>query len=141
MADAKQAYSKPLPLLEGLTGEFYAWCRRGELRFQRCRSCRAWRHVPREICAGCGSWEWDWEASSGRGQVFTWTVVARAMHPAFRTDVPCAPAVIEMEEGIRLLSTVVDCTPDELEIGASVEVRFDAVTPEVTLPRFRRIKS
>jgi uncharacterized OB-fold protein len=124
--------------MEGLAGEFYGWCRRGELRFQRCRACAAWRHVPREMCAGCGSWEWEWARSSGRGSLFTWTVVTRALHPAFLNDVPVAPAVIEMEEGVRLLSEVVDCPPEALEIGMPVEVVFQDVTSDIALPRFRR---
>jgi uncharacterized OB-fold protein len=138
MQEAAEVIAKPLPALEGLSREFYAWCERGELRFQRCTGCGAWRHVPREMCAECGSSEWEWERSSGRGRVFTWTVVARAMHPAFRSDVPFAPAVIELNEGVRLLSQVVDCPPEELQIDMPVEVTFEAVTPEITLPKFRR---
>jgi uncharacterized OB-fold protein len=60
------------------------------------------------------------------------------VHPAFEHDVPYASVVAEMEEGVRLLSTVIDCPPDELTIGMPVEVVFEAVTPEVTLPKFRR---
>jgi uncharacterized OB-fold protein len=133
-----RAAAKPLPDLAGFSKEFYGFCRRGELRFQRCNGCGAWRHVPREMCAACGCFEWEWAKSSGRGSVFTWTVVTRAMHPAFADDVPFAPAVIELEEGVRLLSQVVDCPPAELEVGMPVEVTFDDATSEVTLPRFRR---
>jgi uncharacterized OB-fold protein len=70
--------------------------------------------------------------------VFTWTVVARALHPTFQNDAPYAPVVIEMEEGVRLLSQVVGCAPSELAIGMPVEVVFEDVTAEVTLPKFRR---
>lgn len=132
------AYAKPLPATEGLAKEFYDWCKQHELRFQRCAGCGTWRHVPREMCAECGSWKWEWAKSSGRGKVFTWTVVARALHPAFQHDTPYAPVVVEMDEGVRLLSVVTDCTPDQLQIGMPVEVTFDDVTPEITLPRFRR---
>ena len=138
MSEATRRPAKPLPELEGLAKEFYAFCRQGELRFQRCSGCGAWRHVPREMCAACGSFEWEWSKSSGRGRVFTWTVVARALHPAFAQDVPFAPAVIELEEGVRLLSQVVDCAPEALCVGMPVEVVFDAATPEIALPRFRR---
>jgi hypothetical protein len=72
--------------------------------------------------------------------VFTWTVIARALHPAFQNDTPYAPVVIEMDEGVRLLSQVVDCAPDQLRIGMPVEVVFDAVTSEITLPKFRRAR-
>ena len=135
---SEKAVPKPLPVLEGFTGEFYAACQRGELIFQRCDNCGAWRHVPRELCAECGSWDWNWQASSGRGKVFTWTVVERPLHPAFVEDVPLAAVVVELEEGVRLLSHVVDCPPDELEMEMPVVVQFDTVTDDVTLPRFRR---
>jgi hypothetical protein len=91
------------------------------------------------MCADCGSWNWEWACSSGRGRVFTWTVVARALHPAFQDACPYAPAVIEMEEGVRILSEVTDCPPDELEIDLPVEVIFEDATEEVTLPKFRRV--
>jgi len=135
---AASSQARPLPQLEGLAGEFYDWCEKRELRFQRCRGCRAWRHVPREMCAECGSWDWDWEPSSGRGAVFTWTVVNRAMHPAFSDDAPFAAVVVELEEGVRLLSHVVDCPLEALEIGLPVEVVFETASDEVTLPKFRR---
>jgi uncharacterized OB-fold protein len=141
MTQSGTEYGKPLPSLQDLSGEFYDWCKRGELRFQRCGECGAWRHVPREMCPRCGSWQWEWTRSSGRGTVFTWTVVNVALHPAFAGDVPLAPAVIEMEEGVRLLSQVVDCPPEQLEVGLPVEVVLDEVTPEVSLPRFRRARA
>ncbi len=133
------AYTKPLPEMEGLSKEFYGWCKQHELRFQRCTNCATWRHVPREMCAACGSWNWEWTKSSGRGTIFTWTVAARPMHPAFQADVPYAAVVVEMDEGVRLLSRVVDCAPEALRIGMPVEVVFEDVTPEITLPKFRRV--
>lgn len=133
-----QTYDKPLPVLDGLAKEFYGWCKQRQLRFQRCTDCRVWRHVPRELCPECGSSNWEWTPSSGRGTVFTWTTIARALLPAFQPDAPYAPVVVEMEEGVRLLSSVVDCPSDQLRIGMPVEVTFDEVTPEVTLPKFRK---
>jgi len=135
---ANTSYAKPLPVLRGHSGEFYEWCKKGELRFQRCTRCRTWRHVPREMCAECGSMEWTWEASSGRGRVFTWTTTAVPLHPAFKGSTPYAVVVVEMEEGVRIVSEMIDCAPDVLEIDMPVEVAFDAVTPEVTLPKFKR---
>ncbi len=137
MGDA--SIPKPLPELEGFAKEFYEGCQRGELLFQCCGGCGSWRHVPRELCAQCGSWDWEWKASSGRGRVFTWTVVTRPLHPAFTEDVPLAAVVVELEEGVRLLTHVVDCPPDELEMEMPVEVAFEAVTPGVMLPKFRRV--
>ena len=138
MSETSAAYDKPLPVLEGLTKEFYDFCKQGTLHFQRCAGCSAWRHVPREMCPECGSWDWVWAPSTGRGKVFSWTVVGRALHPAFQDDTPYAPVIVEMDEGVRLLTQVTDVAPDALEIDMPVEIAFDAVTPEITLPRFRR---
>lgn len=144
MNKKKTEYQKPLPLLTGmaqsLTNAFYEYCKAGELRFQRCTRCGTYRHIPRPMCSECGSWDFEWALSSGRGTVFTWTVVRRAMHPDF-TEVDYAPVVIEMEEGIRLVSVIIDCPPENLKIGTLVEVCFDSVTDEVTLPKFRLFRA
>ncbi len=138
MSDPTAPTPRLLPTLQGFTQQFYDWCRQGELRFQRCDACGTWRHVPREICARCGSFASTWTRSSGRGRVFTWTVAVRAMHPAFAADAPYAPVVVEMDEGVRVVSLMVDCPPEDLRIDMPVAVVFEAVTPDVTLPKFRR---
>lgn len=141
MSETEAGPQKPLPVMEGLAGEFYEWCRRGELRVQRCLSCQSWRHPPREMCAECGGWDWEWAKSGGRGRVFSWTTSTRALHPAFKPEAPYAAVVVEMDEGVRLLSRVVDCVPDELTIAMRVEVVFERATDEIALPYFRRVDS
>ncbi len=144
MSDQTFKYDKPLPGLDGLTKEFYDFCKQEQLHFQRCSDCGVFRHVPREICAQCNSFEWEWVASSGKGKIYTWVVVNRALHPAFydasEDAVPMAPVVVEMEEGVRLLGNMLDCPPEELDFDMPVAVAYEAVTDAVTLPRFRRIK-
>ncbi len=70
--------------------------------------------------------------------MFTWTIAERAMHPAFVDAVPYAPVVVEMDEGVRLVTEIVDCKPADLEIGMRVEVAFAKVSDDLTLPKFRR---
>ncbi|MBV6424038.1 MAG: hypothetical protein NAOJABEB_01848 [Steroidobacteraceae bacterium] len=130
--------TRPLPAMTGLTAQFYEWCSRGELRFQRCSRCATFRHVPRDLCAECGSFDWEWARSSGNGTVFTYTIVARALHPGFADAVPYAAAVIELAEGVRILGNIVDCPPGELRIGMPVRVDFERQSDAVTLPVFRR---
>lgn len=127
----------------GSTGsgdEFYAWCARGELRLRRCNACEQWCHVPRVICPACGSRDWSWQPVRGSGRVYTWTVVHRAMHPAFAADVPYAVVVVALDEGPRIVSRLVDCPPEELAMDMPVEVVFErsAALGERVLPRFRR---
>jgi uncharacterized OB-fold protein len=132
---------KPIPKPEGLNAEFYEHCARHELRFQRCE-CGVWRHPPRVLCAACGSEEWTWALASGRGRVFTWTVTHQALHPAYADDVPYAVLVVEMDEGVRMVSTLRDLDPGDLALDLPVEVVFearpDATRPDaITLPCFR----
>jgi uncharacterized protein len=139
MSEASTEYKRPLPRRNGFAGEFYNYCRKHELRFQRCVDCGTWRHIPREMCAHCGSFRTEWARSSGRGKLFSWTTVRQPMLPQF-TDVPYSAVVIELEEGVRLLSWLDDVAPEELKLDLTVEVVFDDVTTEVTLPKFRRRK-
>ncbi len=134
-------YNKPLPGMDGLTKAFYSFCKDEALHFQQCTDCGSFRHVPREMCAQCNSFEWDWVKSSGRGTIYSWVVINRALHPAFYDPdpeaVPMAPVIVEMEEGVRLLSNMMDCAPEQLKMDMPVEVAYEAVTDEITLPRFR----
>ena len=130
-------YGKPLPRGEEFNGEFYRFCREHELRFQRCQDCGTWRHMPRESCHVCGSFNWTWEPAGGTGRVFSWTVIHRALHPGFADDLPYAATVVELEEGVRVVSQVLDLPLDQLRVGLPVKVVFVDVTPDVTLPKFR----
>ena len=134
------ALPKPRPVLEGLTGEYYGFCARGELRFQRCDDCGRWRHPPRVLCARCGSPRWTWTRSTGRGRVFTWTVVHQAMHPAFASEVPYAVLVVEMDEGVRLAANLRGAAPDELCLDWPVEVEFEVRDGTLTVPTFRPVR-
>lgn len=139
MGIAESNLVRPLPAMEGLAKQFYDWCGQGELRFQRCRRCRTFRHIPRELCAECGSFEWEWARSSGKGTVFSYTIVARALHPAFLKATPYAAVIVELEEGVRILSNVVDCPPGELRVGMPVRVAFEKQGDSVTLPVFQSV--
>jgi uncharacterized OB-fold protein len=131
-------YTKPLPRGENLHSEFYDYCNKRELRFQRCSDCQAWRHMPRESCEDCGSFNWTWEASSGKATLFSWTVIHRALHPAYAEEVPYTVVIVEMEEGVRLVTRLEDVSDDELKLGLPVVVEFEAVTPDDVLHKFRK---
>jgi uncharacterized OB-fold protein len=120
-----------------MTAEYYDFCRRGELRFQRCTDCGAWRHPPRVLCAACGSPRWAWGRSTGRGRIFTWTVVHQAMSPAFVSEIPYAVIVVETDEGVRVVANLRGAGPEVLRLDLPVEVVFETVDDELTLPMFR----
>src|SRR5690349_16658864 len=109
-----------VPNPAGLNAQFYAYCADGELRFQRCGACGAWRHPPRYRCGACGSPEWTWERSTGRGRVFSWTVTHRAIDPAYADELPYAIVVVELDEGPRLVGNLRDLAPSALTLGRPV---------------------
>jgi uncharacterized OB-fold protein len=107
----------------------------GELRIQRCTACRALRHPPGPMCPHCQSLEWDTILSQGRGHVFSYVVAHHPPVPPFRY--PNAIALIELDEGTRLVSNLVGIDPAAIEIGQRVRVEFTKVDDELVLPLFR----
>ncbi len=132
-----QGTDRPLPSITPLTRPFWEAARRHELVLQRCQDCGGFRYPPGETCPGCLSERLEWVKASGRGRVFTWTVFHRAYHPAFARAVPYAVVAVELEEGPRLISNLVDCPLEALRIGLPVEVVFEDASPEISLPKFR----
>lgn len=128
--------TRPLPHPSAVTEPFWAGCRRHELLAQRCRSCELVQFYPRDTCTGCGSTELGWHRLSGAGSVYTFTVARRPTHRKLADRVPYVIAVIELDEGPRLTSTVVDTPPGELEIGQRVVVDFED-HEEISVPVFR----
>ncbi|MFT4561730.1 MAG: putative OB-fold protein [Gammaproteobacteria bacterium] len=124
-----------------LDEEFWQHCATGKLGFQCCEQCGTWRHIPRFMCAKCGSDEWAWRESSGRGEVYTWTVCYMPMSREFETIFPYAVLVVEMEEGVRITAGLRDLDYEELSIGLPVEVIFEPLADGTQLPFFRPRRS
>jgi uncharacterized OB-fold protein/acyl dehydratase len=127
---------RPRPSISQDTAFLWDGLKCGELLIQRCTQCGTLRHPPRPGCGSCGSLEWDTVLSSGRGTVYSFVIYHHPPMPAF--DMPYAVALIELEEGVRMLSNIIDMPLDEIEIGMPVEVTFVEMDPELTLPLFRR---
>lgn len=129
-------YLKPLPVPDGDTQPYWDAAKEHRLMIQRCQGCQHAIFYPRSVCPHCMSDRIEWVAASGRGTIYSYTVVHRSPGQ-FKDDVPYVVALIDLAEGVRLMSNVVDCAPSDVQIGAGVEVVFDDVTPEITLPKFR----
>jgi uncharacterized OB-fold protein len=129
----------PLPQPSADNAPFYEAARRGELRFQRCSACAAFRHYPRPVCPHCLSREFAWERSSGRGIVYTWTIVRGPTLPAFRDKLPYNVVDVLMDEGVHFISEVLDCSAEEIEAGMPVEAVFVPASEDITLVKFRRV--
>ena len=116
---------------------FWDGCRQHELRLQRCRQCGAVRHQPRPMCAQCTSLEYDWARASGRGTVYTFTIIHGPTLPAFRDQLPYNVAVVQLEEGPFIVTNIVGCAAAHIHIGMRVVVEFDDVSDTLSLPKFR----
>ena len=130
-----QEYGKPLPEVTPDNQPFWDACKKGELSLPKCVDCGHLR-LPGPICPQCLSMTAEWTRLSGRGRLYTWTTIHQRYHAGFAGETPYNVAMVELDEGPRLIASIVDCGNDDLAIGMSVEVVFDAVTEEVTLPRF-----
>ncbi|HIE17640.1 MAG TPA: Zn-ribbon domain-containing OB-fold protein [Dehalococcoidia bacterium] len=130
-------YRKPLPQPNADTKPFWDGCKQHQLRFQKCRDCQYVRWPPSIICPRCHSQDTEWIVASGRGRVYTFAVYHQAFHESFREDLPYITAIIELEEGPHLLSNIVGCNPREVKCDMPVEVVWEDITEEFTLPKFR----
>jgi uncharacterized OB-fold protein len=131
------AFLPPSPTPD--TAPYWEAARRRQLALQRCADCRAFRFYPGPVCPGCGSGESAWEPVSGRGVIHSYVIVHRATHPVFAGEVPYVVVLVELDGtgGIRIPSRLVGAEPGEARIGLPVEVDFQDVTPEATVPVFR----
>ncbi len=125
----------PLPRPTAVSAPHWEGCREGRLRVQRCSSCGTHVFIPRPFCTECQGDALEWVESTGRGRVYSFTVIHRPQRPEYQ--VPYAVAIVELEEGWHMLSNLVDCEPGEVEIGMPVEVTFRRMSDEITLPLFR----
>jgi uncharacterized OB-fold protein len=107
----------------------------GELPIQRCKQCGTLRHPPRPMCWKCQSLEWEHVAASGKGIVYSYVVVHRPEIPGYQY--PLVVAVVELEEGTRIVSNLVGIDPKDVTIGMPVKVSIENVDPELKLPLFR----
>ncbi|HYA69644.1 MAG TPA: Zn-ribbon domain-containing OB-fold protein, partial [Acidimicrobiales bacterium] len=126
---------RPRPAITEDNAFFFEGLAAGQLLIQRCKSCGVLRHPPRPACAACHSFEWDTVVSSGRGTVFSYVVVHHPAVPGF--DYPLPIAVVELDEGTRLVADLVGVEPDEVRIGMPVVAEIVAVDDELTLAMFR----
>jgi uncharacterized OB-fold protein len=130
----------PVPVIEPLTEPFWTAARDHRLVIQRCTACGTYRHLPHVLCGNCQSPEHEWVESSGRGSVYTYTIVGHPVHDATNHAVPYNVSIVELDDcgGVLVPSNVVDCAPAQLEVGMAVVVSWDDITDEITIPRFRR---
>ena len=134
-------YTKPIPVPQPESDRYWEGTRREELWLRTCLDCDQAYFYPRDICPKCHSRNTDWIRSSGKGTIYTFSIAHRAPHPGFVGDVPYIAAIVELEEGPRIPTNIVgvDPEPENLDIGMPVQVVFEKITDEITLPKFELV--
>jgi len=130
-------YTKPLPTINDENRGFWEGCQQGALRMQKCTDCSHIRYPLSHVCPKCLSYNFEWTELSGRGEVFSYIVFYQLYNKAFEKDIPYNVAMVQLEEGPRMYSNIVGVDNDAVKVGDQVEVVFEPVTPEVTIPRFK----
>ncbi len=129
----------PPPLPDSDSREYWEGLKRGELRIQRCDDCTRYVFYPRILCPHCSSERLSWVTASGKGRIYSYTIVQQAYGP-FAAEVPFVIALVTLEEGVRMMTRITDGVGEGVKVDAPVEVTFTAVDEEVTLPYFRLVE-
>jgi len=138
----KMTYVQGIPILRPYIDfdneEFWKAHQEGKLVFQQCKNCGLTVHRPRPMCPRCLDTEPNWVESTGLGKIYSWTTFRydRAAYPGIQ--VPYIVVLVDMVEGVRMLSNLEGVEPEDIEVGMPVEVFFDRVDDDLVLPKFKR---
>jgi uncharacterized OB-fold protein len=133
-------YNKPLPQPSIDSKPFWDGLKDRRVMLQTCGDCGLIRHYPRPVCDACYSMDVEWTEASGRGTVYSWTQTHHPFHDGFRGEVPYILVTVDLAEGVRIQSQLIDAKFEDVRVGLPVEVVFVDATDEVTLPLFRIAK-
>ena len=138
MAEERK-YKKPIPRIDEESRPFWEACARHELYVQKCRSCGKVFYYARSFCPEDLSSDMEWVKCSGKGKIYTFTITRQNQASGFRDNLPYIMAYVELDEGVRMLTNIVECKPEEVKVGMSVEVTFEDATSEISIPLFRPV--
>ncbi len=130
---------KPVPVIQPWSEEFWKGTKQKKLLVQHCKDCDANIFYPRKQCPECWSTNLDWSEVGGKATVYAYSVMLDMVEPKFWEDLPYILAMVDLDEGVRMTTRIVECRPEDVQIGMAVEVVFEDITPECSLPMFRPV--
>ena len=136
---SQQAPPIPPPVPQPESDFYWEKCKAHELWLRHCRACDSTYFYPRDICPGCFSRDTDWIQSTGRGTLYTFAIVHRGPTPPFAAATPYVVAMVELEGGARMPTNLVEVEPEPsaIKCGMAVELVWDDLTENISLPKFR----
>lgn len=134
-------YKKPLPEVQPWSEDFWKATKQHKLLIQECKECKTKIFYPRKFCPECWSSDLSWSEASGKGKIFTFSITMAGVEKKFADDLPYVLALVDLEEGIRMMTNIVECKPEDVQIGMDVEVVFDDINEDFALPKWRPVKN
>ncbi len=128
--------AKPLPEVSDLTRPFWDAVQKSELHLQRCTVCSAWIYYPSEWCTACYATDLEWLPCSGRGVVWSYSIVHQAPYAAFEGDVPYVLATVRLEEGPQMMTNIVNCSLEAVAVGMAVRLTVEVRGDGFKVPQF-----
>lgn len=131
------SYEKPLPVIDPESRPYWDGLKQHRLLLKHCKACGRHHFYPRELCPHCYSDDLEWSEVAGTGSIYSYTVARRPAGPAFKADGQYVVAIVDLDAGARMMTNIITADVNAVRIGQRVEVQYDDVTPEITLPKFR----
>lgn len=130
-------YHKALPITKGIAETFWTSLKDRKFMIQSCTDCTKQIFYPRVVCPHCGGSHVEYAEHEGTGEIYSFSVTHRTRLPGFKDEVPYVLALVDIDGGGRMMTNIIDCDPNEVQIGAKVKIAFTDVTEEITLPHFK----
>ena len=130
-------YKKPVPIPDEASQLFFDGAREHRLMIQQCETCGVMIWPVKSRCDNCMLPTVKWVQASGKATLYSFVLMHQVYHPGFASEVPYTIAQVNLEEGLRILTNLIGCSNSDLQIGMPLEVAFETITDEVTLPKFR----
>ncbi len=128
---------KPVPVMQPWSKEFWTGANKGKLLVQHCQDCQANIFFPKKVCPECWSENLTWIEASGKAKVYSYTEMVDMVEPVFWGDLPYIVAMVDLPEGIRMTSRIVNCNPENVQIGMNLKVVFEQLTDDISMPYFQ----
>lgn len=130
---------RPAPRPTELTAPYWRAANEGVLSIQQCRHCDQWQFFPRAFCTHCASDDVAWQQTSGRGKIYTFTINRKAANAFMKERLPYAVAIIQLDEGPRMMANIVNSDLTKIAIGVRVQVCFERLDDDISLPQFELV--
>lgn len=135
-----ESYQKPIPVIQPWSEGFWKGTKEHKLLIQECNECKVKIFYPRKACPKCWSSDLGWTEARGKAKVYTYTIMKDMVEAKFQPDLPYVLAIVQLEEGVNMMTRIVECDPEEVTFDMDVEVVFKDITDECSLPLFRPVK-